>query len=253
MNTRIALIGYGKMGKTLENLVGKRDEVVIGCIADESNNKNGNALRSDEFKSCDVAIDFSSPKVVVQNITACLDAKIPVVVGTTGWNDKISDIEKLVIEKSGHVIYGSNFSLGVQLFIKLIGRASELFGNSTMFDASLHETHHTQKVDVPSGTALTLANKWLDKSSTKKNKKIGVDNVLPVDKENFIITSQRIGSVLGEHRLTINSDFDDIIVSHRARSRDGFASGAIQTALWIQNVSPGFYLLEDVVEQVLKV
>lgn len=245
----IALIGYGNMGKRIHAL-SEESNHSVGLILDENNNINGAGITKEAFKEIDIAIDFSHPSVVVDNVKKILAIGKPIVVGTTGWLDQKQDIEQVRNENKGRLLYGSNFSIGVQLFAKLIQQAGELFGNNSMFDAALHEVHHTQKADAPSGTATTLAERWLATTKRKTDIENGVPQKGRVDKDKLYITSQRLGSVFGEHQLRINSPFDDIEITHRARSRDAFASGAIKAAEWLVNQQkPGFYLIEDIVEE----
>jgi len=245
----IALVGYGNMGKRIHALSEEAGHMVE-LILDEHNNINGAGINSEAFKNIDVAIDFSHPEVVTDNLKKVLLLRIPVVVGTTGWLDHKSDIEQMRNQYDGKLLYGSNFSVGVQLFAKLIQRAGALFGNNAMFDAALHEVHHTQKADAPSGTATTLAEHWLKEADDKTSIQNGVPEKGRVDPGKFYVTSQRLGSVFGEHQLRINSPFDDIEITHRARSRDAFASGAIKAAEWLhKQEKPGFYLIENIVEE----
>lgn len=248
----VVLLGYGKMGKAIEKIIQTDSDISISHLIDTSNYDDGEAYKNPGFLNADIAIDFSHPTMVLKNIKASLEAGIPIVVGTTGWLEYKLEIEKLIKQKNGRLIYGSNFSLGVQLFNKLIAQAAQIFGNSPLFDASLHEVHHTQKADAPSGTALTLAQTFVNKSSTKKE----IETVLPtsekVKTDSFYVTSQRLGAVFGEHDVRIYSEWDDITISHKARNRDGFAAGAVKAAKWlVQNPNSGFYLIEDVAEQVI--
>jgi 4-hydroxy-tetrahydrodipicolinate reductase len=245
----IALIGYGNMGKRIHDLSEERGHQ-IELILDENNNVDGDGITNDAFRTVDVAIDFSHPEAAPVNIKKVLQTGTPVVVGTTGWLDQKKAIQQFCKDRDGRLLYGSNFSIGVQLFAKLIERAGELFGGNKMFDVSLHEVHHTNKADAPSGTALTLAERWINGSSGNRKAIYGVPEKGRVDKDKFYITSQRLGSVFGEHQLRVNSFFDDIEITHRARSRDAFASGAIKAAEWLyKHQQPGFYLIEDIVEE----
>lgn len=246
----IAIVGYGKMGQRIQALSEELD-VEIVQILDEDNNQNGSGITTDAFDNVDVAIDFSHPSVVVTNIRKVLGTGTPVVVGTTGWTQEMTNIRQFCEEREGRLLYGSNFSIGVQLFAKLVRRAAELYGKNPMFDAALHEVHHIQKADAPSGTALTLAKQWLkgaDSQSTTIHK--GIPEHGKIDPSGFYVTSQRLGGIFGEHQLRINSPFDDIEITHRALSRDAFASGALRAAEWLfHQKNPGFYLLEDIVEE----
>jgi 4-hydroxy-tetrahydrodipicolinate reductase len=248
---KISLIGFGQMGQAIERLSKNDPRVDVHFVADESNNRDGEALQTDIFKSSDVAIDFSHPSVVLKHIEFALDAGVPLVVGTTGWNDKIDTISTKTHKVEGKVVYGSNFSLGVQLFIKLAQKAGELFKDDEFFDVTLHETHHIRKADAPSGTAITLAENVLKGQNSDKEITYGIPENHPIDTDNFYVTSQRRGSVFGEHSIDITSLYDNIQIKHEARSRDGFAAGALKTAVWLTKQKPGFYLIEDIVEDIL--
>lgn len=249
---KIGLIGFGKMGQTINQLI-LNDKDATVCIAlHDENNANGEGYKTDAFLSSDVIIDFSHESIVLKSIETCLQHSIPIVVGTTGWSEHIDQVKLWAEKYQGKVLYGSNFSLGVQLFNKLIGEAAKLFGNSNTFDAGLHENHHNQKVDHPSGTALTIAEQFVKHASTKS--KVQSD-LKPgkVDAESFVISSNRVGSIFGEHELLISSPWDKISIKHTAMSREGFAAGSIKAAKWLaNNDKTGFYLIEDVVQEVLK-
>ncbi len=247
---KLAIIGDGKMGTRIKEMApeaGLDPVLILG----EHNNQNGSGITKENFGKIDVAIDFSHPSAVKTNILRCLQLGIPVVVGTTGWHDDSGWTENLVKEHSGKLLYGSNFSLGVQLFIKLAAQAGKLFGSSDLFHAALNEIHHTEKADAPSGTAITLAKSFLGKNSRYRKTGYGIPEQKKVDPEVFRLTSQRIGGVYGEHSIRINSEWDDIEISHKARNRDGFAAGALKAGLWITDQPSGFYLIEDVVEKIL--
>ncbi len=247
----IALIGYGQMGQRIEEL-SKETETSISLILDEHNNEDGEGITEESMSEVDVAIDFSHPDAFVINAEKVLQTGTPLVIGTTGWLDRIKDIGARCKKAGTPVIYGSNFSLGVQLFAKLMRKAGELFGGSELFDEVLHEVHHTRKADAPSGTAYTLVDQYLEGGKQDRKIEYGIPEEGRVDKDRFYVTSQRLGSVFGEHQLRINSEYDDITLTHQARSRDAFASGALQAARWIVNQQPGFYKLEDVVADVVQ-
>ncbi|MEX0773765.1 MAG: 4-hydroxy-tetrahydrodipicolinate reductase [Balneolales bacterium] len=248
---KIALLGYGNMGQRIE-LLAKEQGFEVPVILDYENNIKGAGITASTLKGIDVAIDFTHPEVARIHVERLLELGIPVVVGTTGWLDDLELGDSLTRKHNGRLVYGSNFSLGVQLFIKLAARAGELYGKSSFFDASLHEVHHTKKADAPSGTAKTLARAWLSASGSSKKISFGVPRKYKVDEQEFQVTSQRIGSVFGDHQLRINSLYDDIELTHRARSRDAFAAGSLQAAKWLVRQGPGFYLIEDVIEDVLQ-
>lgn len=246
----IALLGYGNMGRRIEFLANERG-FAVPLILTRENNENGKGITANSIKGIDVAIDFSQPESAKIHVEKLIGLGIPVVAGTTGWLDDQEFYEMLCRKHDGNLLYGSNFSLGVQLFIKLAARAGELFGNNSFFDAALNEIHHTNKTDAPSGTAKTLAKIWLEASGSTKKPLFLVPENHSVEPQDFLVTSQRIGSVFGEHQLRINSLYDDIELTHRARSRDAFAAGSLQAAQWLINQKPGFYLIEEVVEEVL--
>ena len=247
---QVALIGYGTMGRRID-VLSTDYNADVKIRLDDSNNLKGEGFKLDEIKQAEVAIDFSLAEAVKINLPLALKQGLPVVIGTTGWIDDPVDVEELVKKHNGKVLYGSNFSLGVQLFIKLVRRAGELFGDSDLFDSVLHEVHHTRKADAPSGTAETMARQFLDGSQSTKEISYGVPAEGRVESDHFYVTAQRLGSVFGEHQLRINSHFDDIELTHRARSRDAFAAGALKAAHWLVKQDPGFYLLEDVVDQIV--
>lgn len=247
----IALIGYGRMGHRIEAL-SPDHEADVQLILDIHNNKNGSGITEESMASIDAVIDFSHPDVFKTNFEKVLQTGTPVVIGTTGWLDNREAINELCTQHKTPALYGSNFSLGVQLFAKLVQQAGEIFGDGDFFDTTLNEVHHTQKADAPSGTAYTLADLWLKGASSDKKVQYGIPEKGQVDDDKFYVTSQRLGSVFGEHQLRINSEFDDIVLTHRARSRDAFAAGALKAAHWLLKQEPGFYLIEDVVEEVVK-
>lgn len=247
---KIALIGYGKMGQRIEAL-SPEHEAEIKLILDRENNEHGKGINREAFSDVDVAIDFSHPDAFTQNLERLLSTGTPLVIGTTGWLEKAGKMEEACQKNHVPWLYGSNFSLGVQLFGRLVRRAGELFGSSELFDAALHEVHHTQKADAPSGTALTLSDLWKQGAQSGRDIKYGIPEKGRVNEESFYVTSQRLGSVYGEHQLRINSLFDDIEITHRARSRDAFAAGALKAARWVVDQKPGFYRVEDVVEELV--
>jgi len=245
----LAIIGYGKMGRRIESLsegFGLNPDLIL----DEHNNENGVGITASNFNEIDVAIDFSHPEALRTNLPRLLSTQTPLVIGTTGWLEYFSKLDQECKKNQLPVLYGSNFSLGVQLFGKLIQKAGELFGgvNNNLFDAALHEIHHTEKQDAPSGTAKTLSELWHKGANVEHHHHYGIPAEGAVDDNQFYITSQRLGSVFGEHTLRINSEFDDITISHTARSRDAFAAGALKSAIWLVEQEPGFYQIEDVVE-----
>ena len=225
---KIALIGYGKMGRIIETLaVEKADEIVARI--DENNNE----YLSEQLSLADVAIDFSNAEAIKKNVEACLAAGIPLVEGTTGWNSQKDEIKNLIESKNGAFVFGANFSVGVNLFYRITDFASELFAKFDDYEAFIEEQHHSKKLDAPSGTALKL------KEIVSKH----------IEKD-FSVSATRAGRIPGTHRVGFDGAADQILLEHFARSREGFASGAILAAHWIAG-RKGFYEFTDVMDEVL--
>ncbi len=225
---KIALIGYGKMGKIIASLAEERgDEIVLKI--DETNARD----LAGQLKSADVAIDFSNAGAVRRNVEACLAANIPLVEGTTGWNAQKEEIKNLIESKNGAFVFGANFSIGVNLFYRITDYASELFAKFDDYEAFIEEQHHSRKLDAPSGTALKL-------------KEIVEKHI----KKNFSVAATRAGRIPGTHRVGFDGAADQILLEHFARSREGFASGAILAAHWIVG-RKGFYEFTDVMDEII--
>ena len=231
---KIALLGYGKMGKVIERIALERGhEIVL---------RKSSATTYDGLENADVAIDFSVPSSAVANISECLHNTIPVVSGTTGWLEEYSKIIALCEEKKGAFIYGSNFSLGVNLFFELNDYLAKMMSKFNQYSISMEEIHHTQKLDAPSGTAISLANGIIANSnytdwSLDKNS----------NENNIYIDAQRIENVPGTHSVFYTSEVDTIEIKHTAHSRDGFAFGAVIAAEWLVG-KKGVFTMRDVLE-----
>lgn len=233
---KIALLGYGKMGKQIEEIALNRGhEFPIIIDVDNLHEKT-----AENLKKADVAIDFSTPDSAFENITLCFEADVPVVCGTTGWTDKKSEVEKMCREQNKTFFWSSNFSLGVNIFFVVNQYLSKIMNDYPGYDLTIEETHHTAKVDAPSGTAITLAEKILENISRKSNWKLdgtGADE-LP-------ITAIRKDDVPGIHKVTYDSDVDYIELTHSAKSRKGFALGAVLAAEFIKDKT-GIFNMNDV-------
>jgi len=229
---KIALLGYGRMGKTIEQIAIQRGHEVILKVDEHT--------KSYDIKIADIAIDFSIPSVALNNISNCLNNNIPVVSGTTGWLDKFSIATDLCKKNNGGFIYASNYSLGVNIFFELNEYLAKMMRNLGDYQISMEEIHHTEKLDAPSGTAITLA-EGIIKNSDKKNWALNVTN-----KETEIpIVAKRIDDVPGTHSIAYNSSIDTINIKHTAHSRDGFALGAIVAAEWLVGKT-GVFTMKDV-------
>lgn len=229
---KIALLGYGKMGKAIENIALERGHSIVLKINDDINNYN--------IRTVDVAIDFSVPEAAVKNISNCLKNGVPVISGTTGWLKNYHDVVALAKERDGAFIYASNFSLGVNIFFELNKQLAKMMSNLSQYSIDLEEIHHTQKLDAPSGTAITLAEGIIE-NTTNESWSLGKTN-----KANTIpIESKRIEAVPGTHFVNYNSNVDTISISHTAHNRQGFALGAVIAAEWIIGKT-GVFTMNDV-------
>ena len=228
---KIALLGYGKMGKVIEKIALERGhEIVL---------KKGSQNNFEGLLEADIAIDFSLPHVAVEIITECLNNNIAVVSGTTGWLEHYNTIVQLCEEKNGSFIYGSNFSLGVNIFFELNAYLAKLMKNLGQYKVSMEEIHHTQKLDAPSGTAITLAEGIINNSNY-------TNWTLDTPKENEIkIEAKRIGTVPGTHSIFYDSPVDQIEIKHTAHNREGFALGSVVAAEWLIG-KKGVFTMKDV-------
>lgn len=233
---KVALLGYGKMGKIIERILLERGhEVVL---------KKTSTTTFDGLKNADVAIDFSLPSVAVTNISECLTNGIPVISGTTGWLEEYPKMVSFCQEKNGAFLYGSNFSLGVNLFFQLNENLAKMMSKFNQYKVELEEIHHTQKLDAPSGTAISLAKGIIENSdytswTLDKNR----------NENQLYIEAKRIENVPGTHSVFYNSDVDTIEIKHTAHNREGFAFGAVIAAEWIID-KKGIFTMKDVLQLV---
>lgn len=234
---KIALIGYGKMGKAIEAIaVAKGHEIVHRIDAD-----NQHLLEKDQLQLADVAIEFTGPETAYHNILKCFAANVPVVCGSTGWLEKLPEIKALCQEQHQSFLYASNFSVGVNIFFEVNKRLAELMAGQPQYDVKMEEIHHTQKRDAPSGTAITLAEQLMEKV-TRKTSWINEEDG---NASQLSIVSKRIDPAPGTHSITYTSAIDDITITHTAHSREGFASGAVIAAEWLPG-KKGIFSMRDV-------
>lgn len=236
---KIALIGYGKMGKTIEQIAKKRGHQIVSII-DIDNREDFN---SQAFKSAEVAIEFTAPQVAIDNYHRAWEAGVPVVSGTTGWNEHLQEIKNTINKHNYTLFWSSNFSLGVNIFIKLNQYLAKTMNNYAEYDVSMSETHHTQKLDAPSGTAITLAEDIL-KNITRKTKWV---KEVKINSDEIPIHSIREGQVPGIHTIRYESDVDSIEITHDAKSREGFALGAVIAAEFTYN-KKGLLGMDDLLQ-----
>lgn len=238
---KIALLGYGKMGRMIEELVRSEGHHSVVLKVDEFNRA---AVALGELKQVDVAIDFSVPGAVLENAAICFDAAVPVVIGTTGWYHQLDEMKTRCEEKQGAAIYASNFSIGVNIFFEVNRRLAELMKDRPEYDPSITEVHHVQKKDAPSGTAITLANDIINSSARKQR----WSNEAAGKQDELIILSRREGEIKGIHEVRYSSTVDEITLRHEAHSREGFARGALFAGAWIIG-KKGLFEFRDIIRQ----
>jgi len=223
---KIALIGYGKMGQEIEKIALDRGHEIVSKIDVSSSDSFDDA----SFKSADVAIEFTRPEAAYNNYMKCFDANVPVVSGTTGWLDKLPEIEERCKCEKQAFFYASNFSLGVNIFFELNKQLARIMNKMNEYNVSMEEVHHTQKLDAPSGTAITLAEGIIDNIDGKKSWALEQENT----SEDVAIKAIREGEVPGIHTIKYESSVDEIIIHHSAKSRQGFALGAVLAAEFVK-------------------
>ena len=236
---KIALIGYGKMGKEIEQILIARGHT-IPLIIDLNNT---NDLDTAHLQKVDVAIEFTTPSTAYGNVVKCLEEGVPVVCGTTAWLDKLPEVEQLCKEKNGAFFYASNYSIGVNIFFEINRRLSQLMNRFGEYDVTIEETHHTQKKDAPSGTAVTLAEGVLENLDRKQKWVCGTTTV----PEELEVVAIRRSVVPGTHTVTYESDVDALSITHMAKSRRGFALGAVLAAEFLHGKT-GIFSMKDLMQ-----
>lgn len=230
---KIALIGYGAMGRLIERLAVEAGNEVVVVIDDADAGLSAADLAA-KLSGADVAIDFTTAEAVRRNVEACVAAGLPLVEGTTGWQGERDEIERIVRDGDGTFVFGANFSIGVNIFYRIVEHAAELFAKFSQYETFIEEQHHSQKLDAPSGTALKL-HEIVSRHITSE----------------FTVSATRAGNIPGTHRVGFDGPADQILLEHTARSREGFALGAIMAAEWIVG-KQGFYEFTDVMDRMLR-
>lgn len=236
---KIAIIGYGKMGKEIEKLALERGHS-IGIIIDKD---DLNKLSPENLENIDVAIEFTTPDSAYQNIIKCFNTNIPVVCGTTGWTNKLNDVIDICEKQGKTFFYAPNYSLGVNIFFKLNTFLASIINNYPAYDVCVEETHHTQKLDAPSGTAITIADGIL-KNMDRKSKWV---KEKAEHKDDLVIKSFREGNVPGNHKVIYESSLDKIQIEHDAKNRQGLAFGAVLAAEHILGKT-GYFTMNDLLK-----
>ena len=239
---KIAIIGYGKMGKEIASILSQIPSISYFLI----DNEEDWHTQADAFSTCDVAIEFSTPATVVENLKRCIEKKIPVVTGTTGWAQYKAEILDLAKKNNTSLMYGSNFSIGANLFFELNRLLAQKMKEQAQYTVSIEEIHHTQKKDKPSGTAVTIAETIINEAENLTQWHLD-DETIHAD--SIPIQAQRTGDIFGTHKVLWESDVDSIEIIHTANNRSGFAQGAVKAALWLAE-NKGVFRFEDVYRQV---
>jgi len=236
---RIALIGYGKMGKIIHQLSEMKGHQIVSQITSKNSQDIGQLSRN----NVDVAIEFTNPKSALSNYETLLENNIPVVTGTTGWHEAYDKLAEIVARNNGTFFHASNFSIGVNLYFEVNKHLARLINGYEAFDVSIEEIHHTEKKDAPSGTAITIANQIIQNIERKDNWTLSPSS----DKSQIDIHAKREANVFGTHEVKYLSDIDEITIKHVARNRKGFAQGAILAAEWIHD-KKGIFTMEDLLK-----
>jgi 4-hydroxy-tetrahydrodipicolinate reductase len=238
---RLALIGYGTMGRALERAALERG-MTVAAVIDPAVPGRDAPITAETLRDADVCIEFTSPAAAVDNIRACAACGKRIVVGTTGWQHRLPEVEVIVREHGIGLIHASNFSIGVHLFLRIVREAARAVDAHPQYDAALREVHHRMKKDAPSGTALAIARELLAQLSRKTD--VTMDGAVGASPELLHVSSQRVGAVPGLHEVVFDSACDSIVLQHIARNRRGLAEGALAAAEWIAPRT-GLYTIED--------
>ena len=241
---KIALIGYGKMGHIIERIALERGHEIVSKVDVD----NQEEFESEAFASADVAIEFTVPAKAVENYSKSWAAGVPVVSGTTGWNSVLPELKEEIAANGYTLFWASNFSLGVNLFFELNKRLAQMMNRYANYDVAMTEIHHTEKKDAPSGTAITLAEGILE-NLDRKLEWVLVDSQQSTDNSQLGIEALREGKVPGTHIVKYDSAVDSITIKHEAKSREGFALGAVVAAEFLVGKPAGFYSMADLMNE----
>ncbi len=240
---KFTLVGNGRMGQQVVQVIRQSGNHEVVAVLDVDA-----TISPDVFRGSDAIIDFTVREAFLANLPAMLASGVPVVVGTTGWDDVLEEVKRQITAAGASLLYSANFSLGVNIFLRTVREAARLIAPFGQFDIAFAEQHHTGKADFPSGTAVRAADMILSANSRKQTvvRQLSDDKKLAPDE--LQVASLRLGSVFGKHSAFIDSDADEIVISHTAKNRSGFASGAVEAAAWLalrHKTAPGFYTMED--------
>ncbi len=245
----IAIIGYGNMGKMVEQAALSRGHAIKSIIDPKEQKATHSEINSSALKNVDVCIDFTLPAVVLENIRKVSGLKKNIVVGTTGWNDKAEEAKGIVAENKIGLIYASNFSIGVNIFYRIVENAAKIFNRFDDYDSYVYELHHRRKHDAPSGTAKSIG-EILVKNLDRKKALLFEQLNRKINDDELHVASIRAGAIPGTHVVGFDSEADNIEMRHEARSRKGFAVGAVLAAEWIHG-KKGFYTINDMMKEIV--
>ena len=254
---KIALVGYGQMGHMLRTQAEKRGHEIVLTVDPVASDADFNPKNAEDMakkiieSGAEGIIEFSHPSAVYENIISLLPLKLPLVVGTTGWNDKRETVANKAKEMGSYIFHAANYSIGVNLFYKVVEQAAKLFANYDEYDCALWEAHHTKKVDSPSGTALEIAQIILNNTPSKTKIVTDAFHERP-KKEELHVSSTRLGSVPGTHTVYFDSASDTVELTHTVRNREGLALGAVRAVEWLKTgidsgeTKPGMYSMDNI-------
>lgn len=240
---KLAILGYGKMGRIIEQFAMERGHEIVLKV----NEHNLDDLSIANLRNAEVAIDFSTPDSVMKNIEICFDAGVAIVVGTTGWYGRLQEVKNQCLEGNNTLLYGSNFSVGVNVFFHMNKILAKIMNKYAQYEVQVEEIHHNEKLDSPSGTAMSIAEGILDELDRKNewiNQLVGSETELITKPEQLLIESHRIENVPGTHTVIYSSEVDEIEFKHTAHNRAGFALGAVLAAEWVHDKT-GFFNITD--------
>lgn len=247
---KISIVGFGQMGQMIKGCAEERGHEVVSLIDPFHPEATHKEFCEDAVKEADVCICFTRPDAAMQNIEDACRFKIPMVIGTTSWEDKMETVKKMVAEAGIGLAYSSNFSIGVNIFFKLLEEAGKVINNFDMYDILAHEAHHRKKLDSPSGTAKTMAQILLQNIDRKTKVCEETLTSRQPEPEELHYSSVRGGHIPGTHSVYFDSEFDTIEMTHTARTRKGFASGSVIAAEWVAN-QKGLFTERDIMDQIL--
>ncbi len=246
----IAIIGYGKMGKEIEKIANEKGLEVKSTVDPKAEGATAKDIDEKSMDGVDVAIEFTHPDVIIDNIKRLAGMGKSIVVGTTGWYDRKDEVRKIIEENNAGLIWASNFSLGVNIFFRIVENASRIMDSMEDYDVFCHELHHNQKADSPSGTAQSIGNILLENIKRKKSMLTEACHER-IGREQLHVSSTRAGSIPGTHIVGFDSQADTIELKHTARNRSGFALGAVLAAEWIKG-RKGFFDINDMMKDIIK-